>query len=745
MNGIVTGASRGLGLALTRALSERGWRLVVDARDADELERAVAGLDGVVPIAGDVADPEHRARLVDAAGAPIDLLVNNASTLGATPLPALGDYGLEALRHVYEVNVVAPLALVQLALPRLGEGARIVNVSSDAAVEAYEGWGGYGSSKAALAHLTAVLGVENPTLRAYAVDPGRHAHPDAAGRVPRRGHLRPAVAGGERAGLPGADRGRPAERRLPGEGHRGGRGMSSLAFELPRRLEAHEPPEASGRSRDDVRLLVSDRATGVVLHSRFAELPRFLRAGDLVVVNTSATLAAALPATRTDGAVLELRLSTPAQDRDPEHYWIVELRSGDDPFGAVEVGERLALPGGAHAEIVAPYSAARLWLARLELPAPVEAYLAEHGRPIRYRYVPRSWPLSAYQNVYATEPGSAEMASAGRPFTAELVTRLVAGGVLVAPITLHTGVSSQESHERPYPERYRVSEQTARLVNAVRGWGGRVVATGTTVVRALETTARAGRHRGRRRGLDESRRHPGARALGRGRPAHRPARGRVVASRPAPCRRRREAARLELPSRRPARLPLARVRRQPAHPLRASFRKKPRAVGARLGTSSSLARSDAEHDVAGLLAGLDVASRLDDLVERVGPVDHGPVLPRFHELLDEQEVLLAIAADPERRPSAPDEAGDESEERDVVQEPEIHRDVDPAGPQGAATAAKRVLADRVEDHVVRLAARREVLGEAVDDVARAERPHDARRPSVSHTAVTSASKWWASN
>jgi NAD(P)-dependent dehydrogenase (short-subunit alcohol dehydrogenase family) len=172
VNGIVTGASRGLGLALTRALSERGWRLVVDARDADALERAVVGLDGVVPIAGDVADPEHRARLVDAAGAPIDLLVNNASTLGSTPLPALGDYGLEALRHVYEVNVVAPLVLVQLALPRFGKGARIVSVSSDAAVEAYEGWGGYGSSKAALAHLTAVLGVENPGLRAYAVDPG---------------------------------------------------------------------------------------------------------------------------------------------------------------------------------------------------------------------------------------------------------------------------------------------------------------------------------------------------------------------------------------------------------------------------------------------------------------------------------------------------------------------------------------------------------------------------------------------
>ena len=172
MNGIVTGASRGLGLALTRALAERGWRLVVDARGADALERAVDGLDGVVAIAGDVANPEHRNRLVAAAGAPLDLLVNNASTLGSTPLPALGEYGLEELRRVYEVNVLAPLALVQLAMPRFGDGARIVNVSSDAAVEAYEGWGGYGSSKAALAQLTAVLGVERTNLRAYAVDPG---------------------------------------------------------------------------------------------------------------------------------------------------------------------------------------------------------------------------------------------------------------------------------------------------------------------------------------------------------------------------------------------------------------------------------------------------------------------------------------------------------------------------------------------------------------------------------------------
>jgi len=172
VQGIVTGASRGLGLALTRALVERGWQLVVDARDGAALERAVAGLEGVVGLAGDVADPEHRRRLVEAAGEPIDLLVNNASLLGPTPLPALASYPLEELRRVYEVNVFAPLALAQLVLSRSAEMARIVNVSSDAAVEAYEGWGGYGSSKAALAQITAILGAENPGLRAYAVDPG---------------------------------------------------------------------------------------------------------------------------------------------------------------------------------------------------------------------------------------------------------------------------------------------------------------------------------------------------------------------------------------------------------------------------------------------------------------------------------------------------------------------------------------------------------------------------------------------
>jgi NAD(P)-dependent dehydrogenase (short-subunit alcohol dehydrogenase family) len=170
--GIVTGASRGLGLALARALDERGWDLVVDARGADALAAAVAGLDHVTALAGDVADPDHRRALVEAAGGPIDLVVNNASLLGPSPMPRLADYPLDALRDVYEANVLAPLALVQLALPRLSEGAAVLDITSDAGVEAYEGWGGYGSSKAALEQLTAILAAEQPALRVYWVDPG---------------------------------------------------------------------------------------------------------------------------------------------------------------------------------------------------------------------------------------------------------------------------------------------------------------------------------------------------------------------------------------------------------------------------------------------------------------------------------------------------------------------------------------------------------------------------------------------
>ena len=170
--GIVTGASRGLGLALVHALAERGWRLVVDARGGEALERAVFGVDGVVAIAGDVAGAEHRRALVETAGERIDLVVNNAGVLGPSPRPSLRLYPLAELARVYEVNVLAPLALVQEALPRLAPGAVVLDVTSDAAVEPYEGWGGYGSSKAALDQLTAILAAEEQHLRVYAVDPG---------------------------------------------------------------------------------------------------------------------------------------------------------------------------------------------------------------------------------------------------------------------------------------------------------------------------------------------------------------------------------------------------------------------------------------------------------------------------------------------------------------------------------------------------------------------------------------------
>jgi S-adenosylmethionine:tRNA ribosyltransferase-isomerase len=250
--------------------------------------------------------------------------------------------------------------------------------------------------------------------------------------------------------------------------------------------DAHEPPEASGRGRDDVAMLVSDRRHGSFEHRSFRDLPNVLRAGDLLVVNTSATLAASLPATLA-GRPLELRLST----RLKANVWVVELRNEDGtPLRPPPVPARLDLPDGAHADLGLPFGdGRRLALARLELDAPYEQYLRRHGHPIRYRHVRTAFPIEAYQTVFALHPGSAEMPSAGPPFTGSLVTELVSRGILVAPITLHAGVSSPELGEPPYLERFHVPETTGWLVGAVHAQRGRVVAVGTTVVRALETAA----------------------------------------------------------------------------------------------------------------------------------------------------------------------------------------------------------------------------------------------------------------
>ncbi|HEY2509207.1 MAG TPA: S-adenosylmethionine:tRNA ribosyltransferase-isomerase [Streptosporangiaceae bacterium] len=259
-----------------------------------------------------------------------------------------------------------------------------------------------------------------------------------------------------------------------------------LAFDLPPELEAHEPPEARGTTRDDVRLLVSRTADDEVRQHQFAEIGDLLLPGDLLVVNNSATVPAAV-AVSPD---LTVHFSTAL----PSGEWLVELRSGHGPttvpLRGGRPGLRLTLPGGAVLSLAGSFTQ-RLWRARLS--TAVTPYLLRHGAPIRYSYVPVPWPVEAYQTVFATYPGSAEMPSAARPFTPEIVTRLVSRGVLVAPLTLHTGVSSLEDDEDPYPEWYEVPPATARLVNLTRQQGGRVIAAGTTVVRALETAAlRAG-------------------------------------------------------------------------------------------------------------------------------------------------------------------------------------------------------------------------------------------------------------
>ncbi|MGH3443193.1 MAG: S-adenosylmethionine:tRNA ribosyltransferase-isomerase [Nitriliruptorales bacterium] len=263
-----------------------------------------------------------------------------------------------------------------------------------------------------------------------------------------------------------------------------------IAFTVADELSATEPPEARALARDEVRLLVAE--PGGIHHLLFRDIDRVLRPGDLLVVNTSATVASATDGVRADGRSVVVHFSSPVDGDDPA--WIVELRrpDGKGPVRDAAAGERIRLPGSASLTLLAPQAVRgnRLWHARVEADGGVADLLERWGRPITYGYRQGRWPLDAYQTVFAGEPGSAEMPSAARPFTDRLVTRLVSAGVLFAPVRLHTGVSSLEAGEFPPAERCRVSESTADLVNHVRAVGGRVVAVGTSATRALETVAR---------------------------------------------------------------------------------------------------------------------------------------------------------------------------------------------------------------------------------------------------------------
>lgn len=258
---------------------------------------------------------------------------------------------------------------------------------------------------------------------------------------------------------------------------------TSIEFTVPKELEAREPPEARGLARDGVRLLVSHLSSDRIVHARFSDLPELLRPADLLVVNVSATLPAALTARRSDGSEIAMHLST----RLPAGLFVVEFRKA-----SVSAGEEFALPGGGSAVALVQYpQSTRLWVARLDLPEPLLAYLKRWGRPIAYSYVRDSWPIEMYQTVYASVPGSAEMPSAGRPFTPQILDRLTLNGVSLASVVLHSGVASPEHDEPPYEEYFEVPHETVAAVERARKGGGRVIAVGTTVVRALESSVDA--------------------------------------------------------------------------------------------------------------------------------------------------------------------------------------------------------------------------------------------------------------
>ena len=532
---VITGASRGLGRALATELATRGWSLVLDARDATPSPtprpRLPGGPHRAIP--GDVTDPPtgapsrrcRPARRRRPAGQQRQLARRQPAPRVRRPRP--GD-----VRRVLEVNVVAPMALVRDLLPGLRErGGRILAITSDAAVEPYETWGAYGSSKAALDHATRILAAEEPSLRVYAVDPGdmrTQMHQDA-------------FPGEDISDRPEPETAVPALLRLVSGDLPSGRyrasdlaavtGMSTPAgprFRLPeqsRRPARPRPaawpatrsgwPWSPGRHLPRTGPLASRvppaRRPGRGEHQRDAARRRRRRPPGL-------HLAAARlhPARR---RVVGGRAPAPGQ-----------LRPGRADRGRGAPPARRSPAAGRRAPY--PPTQRRLWRVT-PLPALDRvAYLTEHGRPIRYPYLDGDWPLATWQNVYADQPGSAEMPSAGRPLTSDLLVRLMARGIPVAPVVLHTGVSSQEAHEPPQPEEYTVPEVTARLVNGTVA-AGSARGRGRHHRRPRARVGRTGRAGGPDDRLDRPRARPSPAGPGRVRPADRAARAGGQPSRPA--------------------------------------------------------------------------------------------------------------------------------------------------------------------------------------------------------------------
>ena len=560
--GILTGASRGLGLALVPGLVERGWRLCRRAGSGCARGRGRRSR-------GRPRDPGRRRRPWAPPRArrggrrPHRSARQQRGPSRADPQPALAAYPLSELARVYEFNVFAPLALVQEALPRLAPGAAILHISSDAAVEPYEGWGGYGSSKAALVQLTAILAAEQSRLRVYSVDPGDMRTQTYQEAFPGEDISHVPLAEESVPGLLRADRGLACEWPLPGA-----RARAGLQRERARASRSAGRARAAGsawgrpRRRRDARC---EAAPGSFVHARFhqaAAVPVRGRPARRQHLCDAAGRARRPPRRATR---LQLWLSSPA----PDGTWLVELRTSDRaslPAAArgcsAWTSPAAPLPSCLHVSLAANDSPSHDSSSTSRFPG-----LPAPTRPAdSLRLCPRA--VAARRLPNRLRPGARQRgdAGAGRPFTAELVAELVARGVLLSPVTLHTGVSSPERGEPPFPERFQVPPATARLVNAVHGWNGHVIAVGTTVVRALETMAVANSTVFEDRAGQALRRHARARATRDRRPAHRLARERILARRPARGRGRWRLPRALLPGRARAWLPVARVRRPAPDP-----------------------------------------------------------------------------------------------------------------------------------------------------------------------------------